>query len=213
MDDRANLFPDPVQRCPSFPADPLQGLDDGLLSGCGETDSPLLDDPALFARDLLQRVAEVLPVFEGDVGDDRDKRDDHVGGVQPAPQAYFQHGNIRLLPLKMEEGHCGEEFEIAHGLPNAPFHRFRAGYDFLAADHTAVDSDPFPKIDQIRRGVKPGPEPRRGQQRGRHRRHGAFAVGAGDQHGGAALLGIAEPLQEGADRIESETDSQGVQRL
>ena len=115
--------------------------------------------------------------------------------------------------LKMEKGHCGQEFEIAHGLPNAPFHRFRAGYDFLAADHPAVDSDPFPEIDQIRRGVKPGPEPRRGQQRGRHRRHGAFAVGAGDQHGGAAVLGIAKPLQEGTDRIESETDSQGVQRL
>ena len=112
-----DLLPHPEERRPSFPADRLQGLDDRLLPGRGEADSPLLDDPPLFAGDLLQGIAEILPVFEGDVGDDRNEGDNHIGGVEPAPHADLQNGDIHPLPLKMEKGHRRQEFKIAHLLP------------------------------------------------------------------------------------------------
>jgi len=150
----------------------------------GQTSPSFFDNPSFFPGDLLQRIAEILAVFEGNIGDDRQERMNNIGGIEPPPHPDLQNGDIHPLPLEMEESHRRQEFKIAHLLPHIFFHPFRTDYRFSAADHLTVDPNPLAKIDQVRRCVHPGPEPAGGEDRSRHRRHRTLAVGSAIRRAG-----------------------------
>ena len=56
-----------------------------------------LDDAGLLAGDLFDGMAEEIFVIEIDLRDHGDFRNDHVGGIQAAAHADFDHGEIDLL--------------------------------------------------------------------------------------------------------------------
>ena len=67
-----------------------------------------LDDAGLLVRDLLDRVAEVGGVVEGDRGDHRDRAVGDVGRVPGAAEADLDHRHVHRRVGESGEGHPGE---------------------------------------------------------------------------------------------------------
>jgi hypothetical protein len=100
-------------------------LADGLigLGVLGERDegASWTQDAGLFAGDLGDGVAEIVLMIQSDVGEDGEDRVDYVGGVQTAPEAYFEDGDVYrgLLTLRgalsceVKKAYSGEDLEKA----------------------------------------------------------------------------------------------------
>ena len=71
---------------------------------------------------------------------------------------------------------------------------------------TAIDDEPFGEVDQMRRRVAPRAVPGRTERRVEHRRHRAFAVGAGDVNRAKGTLGVIQAVHERPDVLEAELD-------
>ena len=63
-----------------------------------------LDHPGLFRRDQLERVAEVLLVFQSDGGDGAGDRCHDIGGVEPSTQTDFQQCHVNRPAAKPGQG-------------------------------------------------------------------------------------------------------------
>ena len=77
---------------------------------------------------------------------------------------------------------------------------FHADLRDLMGDLRRTRENPDSLVDahQVRRGVEAGAQAGGGEDAGESGGGGAFAIGAGDEHGAKALLGIAERSHEGA---------------
>ena len=158
-----------------------------------------LDDAGLLRGDRVQRIAEILLVIEVDRRDGCDHAELHAGTAEQV------------------EGHRGVGFEECRRRADRPVGNrgFNRALDLSGgpshvgrADGPSVDHEALGEIDQMR-----GRETRRRVARGPqhsvdHRRHGSFAVGAGDVDRSKRALRIAEAREQRADVVESELDAE-----
>ena len=110
-----------------------------------------------------------------------------------------------------DEGHRGEDLEGAEaarrlfelGVDDGAelFHQGREG---RLRDGLAVEADALVLAVQVGAGIEPGAEAGGAADRFDHGRRGAFALGAGDVDGDAAVLGTVEAGEEGGDAREGE---------
>ena len=95
-----------------------------------------LDDPGLLSRDRRQRVAEKLGVIHADRRDHgRERRIDHVGGVETPAEADFQQQHIRRM--LREQAECRRGFDFENGDRRARIGAlagFERGVEFVIAD-------------------------------------------------------------------------------
>ena len=101
-----------------------------------------LDDAGLFAGDRRQRVAEKFGVVHADRRDHgRQRRLDHIGGVEPAAETDFQQHHIgRML---REQAECRRGFDFEDGDRRAgigPLAMFQHRAQFIVADQRAAAS-------------------------------------------------------------------------
>ncbi len=170
----------------------------------GDHHSALADDANLLARNLGDRVAQILLMVERDVSYDREERLDDIGRVQAAAHPNFQHCNLDAHAGEVLKRHHRQHLEeagmpgkpslaqkVLSGLLDAVVYRAKLGIRNLFPVYANTLVDPH----QMRRAVKPGLVAGRAQDRGECRGGGSFAVGAGDQHAGKAAFRIAQRQQ------------------
>ena len=213
------------RRCPddlgaALARDPL---DDGRRLRLERADDDRhagLDDARLLERDLPQRGPEVQLMIERDR---RDRRGDEVGGattfvassLPPSPTsrtatstpARRNSSNATAVVTSKKVG-CTSSPPSARRLSMASRTSATAATRASSADRPAVDDEPLGEIDQMRRRVPRRPVAGGAQRRVDHRRHRAFAVGAGDVHRPECPLGMAEPGDERGDVVEAELDAE-----
>ena len=112
----------------------------------GDEGYPRLDDPRLLARDLFERVPQVLLVVQRHVGDRGDRRRDHVGRVEAPAESHLDAGALHPLlgeDVQREEGGRLEERHtqaIREGTQPGG-----GGGKARGRDGAAVDHDAFPE--------------------------------------------------------------------
>lgn len=177
----------------------------------------LPQDAGLFRCDLAQRVAQVLHVVHGDVGNDRYRRLDNVGGVEAAAQTDLQNRKLNLLLCEVDEGDGSEQLEEAgivrelaacHKLLGGAVHQREDASEVFIGDFLKRafggrgNADAFIHSQQMRRGVEARAKPC-GPCNGRERgTGGALAVSAGDEHGGKGSLRRAQRREQRADQLQ-----------
>ena len=123
----------------------------------------------------------------------------HVGGVQPAPQARLQHGDIAALLLEPQQGRRRHQLKLRgvllHGLRRRlyPGDYIRQG---LVLYLLAVYLHALVEAEQIGGGEKPRFVAAALEHRGEKGGAAALAVGAGDMYIFLTLLGPAQPFQQ-----------------
>jgi hypothetical protein len=114
-----------------------------------------------------------------DIGDQADFRQDDIGGIQPSPQSHFDYGKINFILCKMVEGHGAGHFK----------ERWFDGFEmysvainkicyFFFIDLLTIDSDPLPKAFKMGRSIESCFITSRLQNRGKHVRAAALAIGS-----------------------------------
>ena len=158
-------------------------------------------------------------MVQADGRHDRECRQQHVGRIQPSPEAHLDDGRIHPFIGKPLERQSRRNFEERKFL----LHKIRLplrqevehvllgdqGIFGFAKRRGALsygsryDPRPFPKIQQMRRSIKPGPESARAQSRGQQGGDGALAVGPGDMDGLESPLRMAEGGTEGLHALQA----------
>ena len=113
-----------------------------------------LGDPRLLARDGLERRAQPVGVVERDARDRRGRGGrDHVGRVEPSPEADLDDGEVDLRVAKREEGRERRRLEERQ----SPGPRRGRGSSSPArassVTRLAVDADALGEAAKVRRGV------------------------------------------------------------
>ncbi len=177
-----------------------------------------LDDPCLLAGDRRQRVAEKFAVVHADRRDHaRERRVDHVGGVEPPAEADFQQHHIGRMLREQRKGRRGFDFKNRDrraGIDLLAMFERRAQFVVVDENAAAGPAEPEAFVDphQVRRGVGVDAQARRFQNRPQVSDRRALAVGAGDVNNRRQLaLGMAEPHQQPVHPLEIEIDAFGVQ--
>ena len=80
---------------------------------------------------------------------------------------------------------------------------FEEGQYILHGNHRSVNTDALAKINEMRRGEESSLIAKFLEIRGKERRYGAFAVGAGHVHAAQVPLRVADNVQEGFDVFEA----------
>ena len=151
----------------------------------------------------------------GDHG--RQRRLDHIGGVEPAAETDFQQHHIgRML---REQTKCRRGFDFENRDRRAgigPLAMFQHPAQFIVADQRAAAAAAEPKafVDphQIGRGIGVDAQARGFQDRPQIGDGRALAVGAGDMnHRRQLALGMIQPLQQPMHPLEIEIDAFGMQ--
>ncbi len=155
-------------------------------------------------------------MVHGDGGDRRGHRPfDHVGGVEPAAQAGFQHQHIRRAAAEQQQGGGGGDLEDGDG---------RAGIGGLRllqrrrqrgiADQAAGEADAFVEAHQMRRGIDMRPPPRGFRDGAQKGAGAALAIGAGDMDDRRqAAFRVAERREAMLQPAEAEVDQLRVQGM
>ena len=71
-----------------------------------------LDDPGLFASDLIQFASQESGVVAADAGDDRDEWLAEVCGIESSSEADFEHGPFDAIVSEVLPGERGGQFEV-----------------------------------------------------------------------------------------------------
>ncbi len=185
----------------------------GRLLQPDDGDGVGLDDAGLLPRDLLDGVAEEVPVVEVDRRDDRDRGVDDVRRVPRAAHADLDDRDVdrQVGERGVRDGH--EHLEVGHRRAAVDD---RAGVDHLdERDHLVVgaeealrvdraptDGDPLEHRVQVRRGEPTGVQAELAQQRLDDPGRARLAVGSGDVDDREGALRVAEQLHDGADPVE-----------
>ena len=135
-------------------------------------------------------------MLQADAGDDRRLRGgDHVGGVQPPPQAYLQHHDVTPCRLEAAKAHAGQQLKLGggvlHGVCRGLDSR-RRGAEGLIGDLLPVDPEALIVPHQMGRGIKAHPQPRLPQAGVQQRGGGALAVGPRHMDEFQTLLGASQ---------------------
>ena len=190
-------------------ADDLVGL--GVLRE-GDEGAAGAEDATLFAGDVGDGGAEIVGVVDRDVGEDGKDGVDDVGGVEAATETDLKDGDLGVMFSDMEEGdgseglkEAGRVRELAGGdeaLGGVIDEEVEAGEvvvgDFGEGVIWPAELDALVDAAQVRGGIERGAVAGGGEDAGEGSGGGAFAVGAGDQDAGEAVLRVAESGAEGA---------------
>ena len=149
----------------------------------------------------------------------RDRRDHghravgHVGRVPPAAHADLDHRDVHRGVRERGEHHAGEHLEEGQRRGLLVVDQLDVGRDLLVeldealgGQRHAVDADPLPHRDQVRRGEPPGAQPALAQQRLDHPGRRRLAVGAGDVHDRERAVRVAEQADQRRDPVEGRVD-------
>jgi hypothetical protein len=148
--------------------------------------------------DLFERVAQnrlVVPPDVGDYGTSWGR--DHARGVVAPADARLQNRPVYArLGKTLQRQRCFQ-LELRQAVGPGHFQPLDALDEALLGDRQAIQKPALPKIENVRREVRPHGKacgPKETLQK-RHRR--AFAVGPGDVDHGELVLRIAQALQQG----------------
>ena len=129
------------------------------------------DDAGLLPGDAGEIVAQVFDVVDGDRGDDRDRRVDHVGGIPPSTHPHLDHGDVDGGVGERGERHRGQHLELAQSRSSLSENTgLRLRVDHLyerldlavgrhvvrRADRRGIDRDAFDRRLQVGAGGAPG---------------------------------------------------------
>ena len=121
----------------------------------------------------------------------------HVGSIQPAAQAYLQHGPLDAVfreILERQRGHHLEGRDLRDGFDGrlaAIEQRHQVGL----SHQPAAQPDALAEGVEVGGGVDSGVVTGRAQDRLHHHRSRAFALGAGDMDAPEAVLRAAQPFE------------------
>ena len=146
-------------------------------------------------------------MVHGDVRDDGEFGTDHMGGIEAAPHAHLENGDIHGAPRKMQKGERRGEFEVGHPFPIRPAHLPDAPFQVLRGNRDPVDPDALPEIDQVGRRVEPDAVSRRLEDGGQGRRDGALAVRPPHEDAAVTVLGAPQAIQQPPDGTQSRPDA------
>src|SRR5579862_1228270 len=164
-----------------------------------------LDDPRLFRRDFLDRVAEIIFVVEIDLGDHGDFGQKNIRRVQAPAHAGLTDGELRARAGEIHECDRGDALEKSGMRGKATggeqFLDGRAdprecGGKFLVGNFPAVQANAFVDALKVRRSVQARSQARRAQNRIEHRGGGALSICAGDMHGLKLALRLPKVVAE-----------------
>ena len=161
-----------------------------------------LGNGELLARDLLTRFAEDVGVLERDVGEDLDRRPQHVRRVVPAAEPRLDDRDVDARGGELRERRGGQELELGRpqtlgGSANALDCRLEVG--LLTANANAL----APAAD-VRREVCADDQPLPGEHLLDRARDGGLPVRPDDVDRRVRELGIAELREERLDPVEPE---------
>ena len=159
-------------------------------------------------------------MVHADARHDGNGREEDVGGVEPAAHADLGDGELHALagePERAERGRRLEEGGFGEPARDEPRRRrldlVEEREEGVVGNLGAVDAKALGESHQVRRGVEPGAEAGRAEDRGEHRRDGALAVGARHVQHAEGLLRVAELAQQGADLVEPRLDAERAARV
>jgi len=169
----------------------------------------LLDDAALFAGNGEQVSSQIGLVVPGNGRDNRYRRHNEIGRVEPASEPHLYHGHIRVQPGKIDKAHDGHKLEEGERDPGLG----RAALDLPGQLHHFGRRDllvPYPnalgKGNHMGRSVKGGAIARERENAVQHRRGRALAIRARDMERGITPLRMAEQRESPLYPIEPEVD-------
>ena len=164
-------------------------------------------DTRLFARNLGDRVAQILLMIERDVGDDAEPRLNHVGRVQTPAHSDLEHNHIWPAAGKILKGHRRQRLEKA-GMPRqisfpnqplrSPVDHVMEHREIVVADRFAIEANPLVNPNQMRRSIKPRLQPRSLQDGSESSGRRTLAVRACDQHRRKTILRMPQRREQHA---------------
>ena len=123
---------------------------------------------------------------------------DHIGAVQPAAHAHFNHGHIDFGLGKCVKGKAYAHFEKAQLQGAKPWlPGFHKVHYFFGGQFYPLDPNSFCKGNKMGGGVEADPVSCLLEATGEHVGGGALSVGAGDVEGGKTALRMPQGLHEG----------------
>ena len=176
-----------------------------------------LDDARLLARDLLQRVAQVVRVIQPDRGDHGNVGVHHVRRVPAPAHSGLHHSHVHRRVGEGRVGHGHQHLELAHlraalGLA-LRVHHFHHRLNVAPGVHVvarvqwlAVDGDAFGDDLQVRAGCPPGAAVECAHQRFDHPHHGGLAVGSRNVDHRECTLRVAEQIHQHLYALERRVD-------
>ena len=165
-----------------------------------------LDDTGFLARYGFERIAQVLAVFQSDVGDDAQDRCDHVGRIETAAQAGLDDGYVHGLFRKESERHSGRDFEERRFvLLEETVPAIDEILDKILRDHPESiafhDLHPLAEIHQMGRRVEADLQAAGGQAGRQHMAGRTFPVGSGNMNAPETPMRMSEHLVESLHRL------------
>ena len=148
----------------------------------------------------------------------RQRRLDHVGGIQPPAEADFQQHHVGRMLREQTKRRRGLNLEKGDGRAGiGPLAMLQRRAQFFIADQRAAAGPPQTKafVDphQRGRGIGVNAQLRGFQNRPQIRDRRTLAIGAGDvNHRRQLAFGMFEPLQQKLHPLQTQIDAIGMQR-
>ena len=142
------IFSNPVEQGLFLQADPPKQVHNLWLGSRRNDGLSLLNDPGFFPGYLFKGISQVISMVQRDISDDGKEGIDHVGRIEPPPQANFQYRQIYPTLNEIEHGHRSGEIEEGKCLGNATF-PYRPSDPLSQVDNlplryfSVIDSHPF----------------------------------------------------------------------
>jgi hypothetical protein len=157
----------------------------------------------LVPGDPRERIAEKQLMVKVDPGQHRGLGASDRGGVQPAPQADFQHRHLHAGAHEVVEGQRGGGFEDRGVEPREEgAESVHPVGQVILGDAAAVHPDALAQGAEMRGRIESRPDAV-GLEHGRHHgRGGALAIGAADLDQPHPALGIADGVEQALDRLQ-----------
>ena len=185
-----------MQRCARLGGVRAHHVDGALAQRRDDSLARPGEDPGLLGGYLRDGVAEDGGVLEVDGQDHRDVlAGDHVGGVEAAAEANFEHLPVAARLRAGEPAEQGDQLEVRPALGRLVVEE-RPGEprECRVVQRLAVDAHALARLVYVGRGQQQGVRAGGAQDRLDHRGGRALALGAGDVDR-AALLGPAGAVE------------------
>ena len=137
-------------------------------------------------------------MIQGDVGDHRDPRPDHIRRIESPPHPHFHDGDVRTLSREIEQGHGGDDLEEGgRRLWIDHIHQFSSyGRHLFRRDLPPVDAESFCEPDEMGRRIEPDLQTRLQEDGLHHGRNRPLPVRARNMDIFLTLLWVSEEFHE-----------------
>ena len=154
-------------------------------------------------------------MFQSHVGNHRNFRDNHVGGVPQTSHAYFNHGVIHLLLGKVQKTHGRNHFKLggffpAPGQPGVHclLYLFRYLGKVSIGNFLTVDGHSLVVPDKMGGSIGPGLFPGRHEYPAQERGHTALAVSSGNMNGPELAFRMVQGRQNALDSFQAQMNAE-----